>query len=110
MPYRDPKENEVDSPLFKAIWETIKTWDVNVPEEYEGYCGPSGNHVMAIVDAILESEEIKQKITVAIGMASMCWEDTKKAGQYNVDRGMLVVEELLKMISKKREKKGGGEE
>ena len=38
--------------IFNAIWDVIKTWDVNVPEEYEGYCGANGNHVCAIMDAV----------------------------------------------------------
>jgi hypothetical protein len=39
-------------PLFDAIWDTIKTWDVNVPDVYSGYCGANGNHVRAIYDAV----------------------------------------------------------
>jgi hypothetical protein len=61
--YRDPTANELNNPLFKAVWECIKTWDINVPEEYEGYSGATGNHVCAILDAVtyaiirLHSEE-----------------------------------------------------
>lgn len=39
-------------PLFDAIWNTIKSWDINVPEAYGGYCGATGNHVRAIYDAV----------------------------------------------------------
>ncbi len=40
------------SPVFNAIWDEIKTWDVNVPTEYVGYCGASGTHVYAIMKAL----------------------------------------------------------
>ena len=56
MSYRDPKPDELKSPLFEAVWQTIKTWDINVPEEYEGYCGATGNHVCAILDALKEDK------------------------------------------------------
>lgn len=39
-------------PLFDAIWQTIKRWDVNVPGVYLGYMGATGNHVRAIYDAV----------------------------------------------------------
>jgi hypothetical protein len=42
----------IDTPEFNAIWETIKRWDINVPDAYGGYCGATGNHVRAILDAI----------------------------------------------------------
>ena len=53
MPYRSPTETELKrDPLFEAIWQTIKSWDINVPNEYVGYCGATGNHVCAILDAV----------------------------------------------------------
>ena len=54
MSYRDPKPEELESPLFCAIWQAIKTWDINVPSEYNGYMGATGNHVCAIMDAVRE--------------------------------------------------------
>lgn len=50
--YRDPEEKDLTAEEFNVIWGVIKTWDINVPEEYEGYCGATGNHVMAILDAL----------------------------------------------------------
>lgn len=50
--WQDPTEEMLNDPLFNAIWNTIKSWDINVPEEYEGYCGATGNHARAIFDAI----------------------------------------------------------
>ena len=40
------------NPLFDAIWSVIRTWSINVPHVYGGYCGATGNHVRAIYDAI----------------------------------------------------------
>jgi hypothetical protein len=40
------------TPEFEAVWQCIKTWDINVPEVYHGYCGANGNHVRAILDAL----------------------------------------------------------
>jgi hypothetical protein len=53
--YRDPTTNELNNPLFKAVWDCIKTWDINVPEEYEGYSQATGNHVCAILDVIADA-------------------------------------------------------
>lgn len=50
--WRGPTCFEIITPEFNAIWDVIKTWDVNVPEQYHGYCGANGNHVMAILQAI----------------------------------------------------------
>lgn len=48
----DPTSEMLRSPVFEAIWQRIKTWDINVPEVYCGYCGATGNHVRAIIDAL----------------------------------------------------------
>ena len=53
MSYRDPKPEELQDPLFERIWQAIKTWDINVPAEYGGYSESTGNHVCAIMDAVL---------------------------------------------------------
>lgn len=47
-----PTPEMLESEKFEAIWTCIKTWDINVPSVYAGYCGASGNHVRAILDAI----------------------------------------------------------
>lgn len=52
IPWPDPLPEDLKKPEFEAIWQTIKTWDINVPEAYCGYCGASGNHVKAILDAL----------------------------------------------------------
>lgn len=39
-------------PQFEAVWNAIKSWDIHVPGAYTGYCGATGNHVRAILDAL----------------------------------------------------------
>jgi hypothetical protein len=48
----NPTEDDLKDPMFEAIWGVIKTWDVNVPIHYAGYCGANGSHVMLILEAI----------------------------------------------------------
>lgn len=49
-----PSPNAFDllDPQFNAVWEAIKTWDINAPEYYVGYTGAQGNHVMLILNAL----------------------------------------------------------
>ena len=51
-PWPDPTPDMLASPQFEAVWQCIRTWDVNVPDAYTGYCGATGNHVRAILDAL----------------------------------------------------------
>lgn len=48
----NPTESDLKSKEFNAIWKVIKSWDVNVPDYYEGYCGANGSHVKLILDAL----------------------------------------------------------
>ena len=48
----DPKWKDLESEDFNAVWECIKSWDINVPEFYDGYTTANGNHVMAILIAL----------------------------------------------------------
>ncbi len=50
--WRSPTPEEITTPAFNAIWDVIKTWDINVPSEYRGYSGATGNHVCAILDTL----------------------------------------------------------
>jgi hypothetical protein len=52
----NPTEADLESPLFEAIWAVIKTWDVNVPAYYEGYCGANGSHVKLVLNSIERSK------------------------------------------------------
>lgn len=47
-----PTDEQIASPLFQAIWSVLKSWDVNVPEFYDGYCGANGSHVLLIMNSI----------------------------------------------------------
>lgn len=48
----NPTGRDLVDPLFNAIWDVTKRWDVNAPDYYDGYCGMNGSHVMLIVNAI----------------------------------------------------------
>lgn len=48
----NPMDADLADPLFEAIWQATKRWDVNVPEYYAGYCGMNGSHVMLILNAV----------------------------------------------------------
>ena len=63
--YQDPTPEMQTDPLWNAIWDEIKTWDINVPTEYAGYCGATGNHVTAIFLAIEARLEKKFEEIVA---------------------------------------------
>lgn len=51
-----PTPAMLTNPLFNAIWDAIKSWDVAVPEEMDGsglYSGATGNHARLVMDSIL---------------------------------------------------------
>ena len=52
IPWPDPTPEMLADPRFEAVWQAIKGWDINVPGAYGGYCGATGNHVRAILDAL----------------------------------------------------------
>ena len=52
IPWPGPKESDLDTKEFNRIWDCIKTWDINVPEVYQGYGQATGNHVIAILIAL----------------------------------------------------------
>lgn len=58
--YRDPTKEELDSELFESIWQTIKKWDISTEWDVDKYGNrlystATGNHVVAIMDAIKEA-------------------------------------------------------
>ena len=55
-PMPNPTEEQQDDPMFEMIWQTIKSWDVNVPEYYQGYCRANGSHVVLILNALKASQ------------------------------------------------------
>ena len=53
----DPTAEELETPEFNAIWETIKGWDIatGLDKDNEGndlYSGATGNHVVAILNSL----------------------------------------------------------
>ena len=55
--YRDPTEEELNSNLFNSIWETIRKWDISTEDDENDlgdrlYSEATGNHVVAIMDAV----------------------------------------------------------
>lgn len=52
MEMPNPTVADMSSFLFNAIWNVIKSWDVNAPKYYDGYCGANGSHVKLIMDSI----------------------------------------------------------
>ncbi len=52
IPWPDPTPEMLADRKFEAIWQCIKTWDINVPDAYGGHMGATGNHVRAILDAL----------------------------------------------------------
>jgi len=57
--WKSPTPEMIESPEFNAIWECIKTWDINVPEVYNGYCGANGNHVVLILEAFYRLKDLQ---------------------------------------------------
>ena len=56
----DPTEAMLETPEFNAVWNCIKSWDIAVPGAYGGYCGATGNHVRAILDALAEPRNSRE--------------------------------------------------
>ena len=56
--YRSPTKEELESPLFEAIWRVIRLWDIERGDG-EGYAGANGNDVVAIMDSLMEMADQK---------------------------------------------------
>lgn len=49
----DPTPDELQDPVFDAIWQTIKRWDIGHPSEASGtYRGAIGNDAAEIYRAV----------------------------------------------------------
>jgi len=57
----NPTAEQLFSPEFDAVWTVIKSWDINVPEHYEGHCGANGSHVALILNA-LDAAKAKEAV------------------------------------------------
>jgi len=61
---RDPLPEELETKEFNAVWECIRHWDIGLPEDImpnggQLYSGATGNHVVAIIDALKKSNCLK---------------------------------------------------
>ena len=62
----NPSEEDLNDPMFEAIWQRIKDWDINVPSYYNGYCGANGSHVMLILNALRDMQPTNTIMHVTI--------------------------------------------
>jgi len=65
--WRDPLPEELNTPEFNAVWDCIKHWDVGLPFDItidggQMYSGATGNHVVAIIDALRQAGCFKEKM------------------------------------------------
>lgn len=108
-PMPNPTPETLESPLFEAIWQVIKSWDVNVPDHYNGYMGASGSHVQMILDALpklipesriqeLETRvEVMERETKQIADESGCMRHSERHCGMTEAFGM-VREEIRKLL------------
>jgi hypothetical protein len=100
----NPSEVEVNSGLFKKIWAVMKSWDVNAPEYYSGYCGANGSHVKLILDAIEAApvlERIKE-LEAELEHCSWAYQDIGKLSHAEIakrDEVIKVMRETLTNIA-----------
>jgi hypothetical protein len=78
-PWPDPTPEMLGSPEFEAVWQCVKSWGINVPEVYAGYCGATGNHVRAILDALAPSAAVKAERARIADRLDACFEPTAPA-------------------------------
>lgn len=58
-PMPNPTEEQLNDPIWNAIYDVIKSWDVNVPDFYQGYCEANGSHATLIHEAIKDKISLK---------------------------------------------------
>lgn len=50
-PELEPTPADLEDPLFLAVWDAIKAWDIKRTQD-EGYAGATGTDVMTILRAV----------------------------------------------------------
>ena len=63
----DPTEEDLRSPVFNAIWQAIKRWDISRDTALEGYHGVTGTDVMAILIPLREAGLVIEDVVAKIG-------------------------------------------
>ena len=49
----EPTKQDLESPIFEAVWQAIKKWDISrEPSEHRLYAGATGTDVKIILNAI----------------------------------------------------------
>lgn len=48
----NPTDFDMNDPIFNAIWEVVKHWDIRVPQYYNGITSGNGSHVMLILNEV----------------------------------------------------------
>lgn len=92
-----PTEEQINSPQFNAIWNVIKSWDVNIPDQYFGYCGANGNHVVAILNALRDYFELAQAVKeMLIGVER--WANDEDGIPEELAPAYLAVKDLLRRL------------
>jgi len=64
--YPDPSPHELNDPLFAAVWEAIKGWDLQ-DERREGYQGANGSHVVQILNHIRRVDSSEARAAFRLG-------------------------------------------
>lgn len=64
--FRDPTERELESPMFNAIWDAIKGWDISRTSNGL-YSGATGTDVCIILDALNKAEQPSREQATSSG-------------------------------------------
>lgn len=105
--WSDPTPEMLADPLFEAIWQCIKTWDINVPSAYSGYCGATGNHVRAVFDVVMSERQRARDEIVALREAIGIVRDAacEPDNSYFHDNIWQAVQKMLDMVDALKEKR-----
>lgn len=82
--YPDPSEADLSSPLFEAVWQAIRTWDIS---RYSNglYAGPTGNDAMRIIGFIRPIIDAQSAEIQRLKADSAEWEQLARSAQRERD-------------------------